>query len=160
MSDIQSKLGDGFAKIQGSIKQGKQKLQEAQVISDLKKSASEARTKRLELVIQLGETVYSQLRKGDYVNPELETFKNDMIELDRTIYQINKTLQEVQQKENGMACNCGNPIQPTDKFCGSCGERIEQLAKLNEEEMVRCRTCEEPVPIGASFCASCGLKME
>ena len=46
--------------------------------------------------------------------------------------------------------NCGNKIQPNEKFCTKCG------ADLNQAESSNCEQCGAPIVKGTNFCNSCG----
>src|SRR5919199_2481343 len=48
------------------------------------------------------------------------------------------------------ACaSCGNPLQPTDRFCGACGALVGA-----------CRTCGASLVAGDRFCPQCGMAVQ
>ena len=46
--------------------------------------------------------------------------------------------------------NCGNKIQPGEKFCTKCG------ANLNHSQSLNCEQCGAPIVKGTNFCNVCG----
>ncbi|MEH7083023.1 zinc ribbon domain-containing protein [Neobacillus drentensis] len=161
MSDLQTKLGGGLNLLQDSLQQGKQKLQTVQEVSQFKKLIQEHAEKRAELLLHLGEVAYQKIRTGKLESPELGQFFLKIAELDQRIFQAQKALEQLNKKEHAWGCsNCGSQITANDKFCGSCGQRQEQLASgIESMETIVCSTCEEQVPSQASFCACCGSRL-
>ena len=49
--------------------------------------------------------------------------------------------------------NCGNKIQPGEKFCTKCGTNLVQAENL------RCEQCGTPIMAGANFCNACGASV-
>src|SRR5580765_6505720 len=48
---------------------------------------------------------------------------------------------------SGVACSiCSDPLQPNDRFCGSCGALVNA-----------CRSCGQRLVAGDRFCPSCGM---
>jgi hypothetical protein len=162
MSDLQTKFGDGITKIQGSLQQGKQKLQTVQEISQLKKTGAEASAKRLELIVALGEGAYELIRRGELNNSGLTEDAQKIKELDATIYQVNKTVSEMNRKnEDNRTCECGAPLNANAKFCGGCGKKNEvQEASALDTYTLQCLSCGEMNPSGSAFCGCCGSKIQ
>lgn len=161
MSDLQTKLGSGLNVLQDSLQQGKQKLQTAQEISQYKKLINDHSEARADLVLKLGEDAYRKIRSGELQDQKLREYFLEIAEIDRRIFNAQKTLEQLNQKSTAGTCsNCGNPITPEDKFCGSCGQKQELPAELNKQvNMGTCPTCEEQIPADANFCACCGSRL-
>lgn len=65
MSDLQAKFGNGMNKLQEGIEQGKMKLQVAQEVAQLKKITQEKLQAKTEILLELGQTTYMQLRNDE-----------------------------------------------------------------------------------------------
>ena len=161
MSDLQMKIGDGITKLQGSLQQGKQKLQTVQEISQLKKTGTEASAKRLELIVDLGEKVYELIRRGAVELPNLTQTVETIQQQDAIVYQVNKTVSEMNSKnEDSHTCECGTSVNSNVKFCGSCGKKVVIPESVNYDTYThQCLTCGEMNPNGSSFCGCCGSKI-
>jgi len=51
---------------------------------------------------------------------------------------------------NSACSNCGNQLQPSEKFCTKCGAPAEQAPKNF------CKVCGTPYKQGTAFCTTCG----
>lgn len=161
MSDLQAKLGGGLNKLQGSIQQGKQKLQNVQEIMQLKRVIQESATKRAEYIAQLGESVYLKMRKGEIQDEALSSLVSDIAEYDIKMFQAQVAVEQLsEQPSAGYACpSCNGLISEHDKFCGSCGTPVEKVTVKAEVEKTPCPTCEVEIPVTANFCNCCGTKV-
>lgn len=68
--------------------------------------------------------------------------------------------------------NCGKPVPEHNKFCTSCGTKVEDEASAVTEAVTAaapeapsaperiCPNCGKPVPAQNKFCTSCGTKVE
>lgn len=159
MSDVQSKLGEGLSKFQEGIDQRKQKLKTSQDVSKLKKQVQETSLKKSKLLINLGQTTYQLIREGKINDPQLVELSQSMVGFDNVIYQSYKKIAELTEGEQrAYSCECGAPVQPTDKFCESCGKKVT-IAEPKELETIQCPACEEEIAKDANFCGSCGKKL-
>lgn len=68
---------------------------------------------------------------------------------------------------SAIACpNCGKPLRPGAKFCGSCGATLpagpppRAAAAAAPPDSVACPHCGKPVRPGAKFCSNCGKVIE
>ncbi|MGG1397300.1 zinc ribbon domain-containing protein [Bacillus salipaludis] len=158
MSDLQTKLGGSINKIQDSLQQGKQKLQTAQEISQLKRDIQEISEARSSLILKLGEDTYRRIRTGELQDPNLREYILDIAKLDSQIFKGQKALDVLNQKSQSQACsNCGGTIENGDKFCGHCGQKQEDPHDVNDQtQLLACPTCEEQIPANARFCPCCG----
>ncbi|WP_100401601.1 zinc ribbon domain-containing protein [Bacillus sp. FJAT-42315] len=160
MSDLQTKLGGGLNKIQDGLQFGKQKIQIVQEVSQLKKLIQESNLERNELLIQLGEEVYKKIRMKELSNENWSTKVAALSIVDLKIYQAQQAITEINKASvQQNACpNCQNPITSEDKFCGSCGTKVEQEKPVDNIETVDCTICEEQIPISSKFCPCCGTQ--
>ncbi|HFU4563379.1 TPA: zinc ribbon domain-containing protein [Bacillus cereus] len=159
MSDLQTKLGSGMNKLQEGIEQGKMKLQVAQEIAQLKKGMQVQMQKKAEVLLEVGQQVYVQLRGSGVNEASLKEMIAPVQEFDVAIYQARKRIVELQKQQGEKAtCECGGPLSINDKFCGSCGKPNPMLAVENEGEMVNCISCNEHIDKNSTYCPVCGIK--
>ncbi|MEI4620728.1 zinc ribbon domain-containing protein [Bacillus pfraonensis] len=159
MSDLQTKLGSGMNKLQEGIEQGKMKLQVAQEIAQLKKEIQVQLQKKTEVLLDLGQKVYVQLRDSGVNEAELKQLVTPIQVFDVAIYQARKRIVELQKQQGEKAtCECGGSLSINDKFCGSCGKPNPMLAVESSEEKVACVACNEHIAKNAIYCPVCGMK--
>ena len=157
MSDFQNKVGGGLNKIQGSLQQGKQKLQTVQEISQIEQTLSSLRQKRQELIVLMGNKVHKKVRLNELNDADFTEISTNIETLDKKIYHQAKAVEELKAtNENMYICtSCNSEITPSDKFCGSCGTPV--IIPITIEEVLKtCKECEENIPNSASFCPCCG----
>ncbi len=158
MSDLQTKIGGGISKIQDGLQQGKNKLQTAQEVSQLRKTASDAATNRAKIIKQLGEMAYRLVRKGEVQHTELNEQAERVIQYDLELYHANRELEiQLRKESSGQTCECGAAISEEDTFCGSCGNKV-QVPETPSLPTIPCAKCQEDIPEGAQFCGCCGTK--
>ena len=58
--------------------------------------------------------------------------------------------------------NCGSPLPEGAKFCTKCGEIVQPIQKVlqQEEAMPKCRKCGKVILSGEKFCTNCGTPFE
>lgn len=61
----------------------------------------------------------------------------------------------------GTCPNCGNPVRPGARFCGSCGASLESGTSTTFVQPAgsTCPHCGKPVRTDAKFCPSCGEEL-
>ncbi|MCI0767784.1 zinc ribbon domain-containing protein [Bacillus sp. TL12] len=159
MSDLQTKLGSGMNKLQEGIEQGKMKLQVAQEIAQLKKEIQVQLHKKTEVLLELGQQVYVQMRDTGVKEGALKQLVAPIQEFDILIYQARKRIVELQKQQGEKAtCECGGSLSISDKFCGSCGKPNPMLAVESSVEKVACISCNEHIATESIFCPVCGIK--
>jgi len=155
---MQSKVEDGLSKLQGGLQQGKERFRQSQEYKKLSQDVQAATVKKGELLFQIGEKVYGQIRAGETFNNDYESFVEQLIQQDKQIHQLNEEIEKINQANDQQTCECGGVVQDDDKFCGSCGKEVIHKKVLSEEEMVTCPSCETTIPYDAQFCKCCGVK--
>ncbi|WP_459501884.1 zinc ribbon domain-containing protein [Bacillus sp. C1] len=159
MSDLQTKLGSGMNKLQEGIEQGKMKLQVAQEIAQLKKEIQVQIQKKTEVLVELGQKVYVQLRDTGVQEAELQSLITPIQDFDVAIYQARKRIVELQKQQGEKAiCECGGALSISDKFCGSCGKPNPMLRVESSVEKIACLSCNEHITKDSIFCPVCGTK--
>ncbi|MGG2063481.1 zinc ribbon domain-containing protein [Bacillus sp. S14(2024)] len=161
MSDLQTKLGNGMNKLQEGIEQGKMKLQIAQEIAQLKKEIGEQLQKKTEILLDLGQRTYVQLRNGSVQEEELQQLIAPVQQIDVAIYKARKKIGGLQQQQGAQAvCACGGVLTSADKFCGQCGKPNQMMAKEQVVETIPCSSCSEHIAKESTFCPACGMKQD
>lgn len=51
---------------------------------------------------------------------------------------------------------CKNPVPANARFCSKCGNKLENIAKLNID---RCPKCNAKVEADMIFCSNCGKNL-
>ncbi|MGN7895903.1 double zinc ribbon domain-containing protein [Bacillus sp. 22475] len=158
MSDLQAKFGNGMNKLQQGIEQGKMKLQVAQEVAQLKKITQEKLQAKTEILLELGQTTYMQLRNDEVRIEVLKGIVEPVQELDIAIYNMRKQIANLQNQGQKGQCSCGGSLSLNDKFCGQCGKENELLLQTNNVENESCSLCGEQIVTEAIFCPVCGMK--
>ncbi|MBZ6006177.1 zinc ribbon domain-containing protein [Paraclostridium bifermentans] len=97
--------------------------------------------------------LYEMVRKENIINEELINLFDNMVELDKIIYESNLKLEKIQFK-NSTKCECGNILNDESKFCSQCGKKIKE-----EVAFETCEFCSSEISEDANFCACCGNKV-
>jgi membrane protease subunit (stomatin/prohibitin family) len=160
VSDIQTKIGGGLNKLQGSLQQGKQKLQTVQEISQYRKVIQENGEKRASIILALGEAAFKKMRAGELQDVELHELTQKVLQFDQEIFKAQKAVEKLarQAKQENGCPSCGATVTENDKFCGSCGQKVEAVNELVDEETEQCRVCEEEIPVSSKYCICCGTQ--
>ncbi|CAM4063871.1 hypothetical protein BAMA_01100 [Bacillus manliponensis] len=159
MSDLQTKLGNGMNKLQEGIEQGKIKLQTAQEIAQLKKEINSQLQQKAEILLELGQRTYVQLRNGSLREEELKQLIVPVQNIDISIYNAYDNIANLQQEQHKKGtCTCGGTLAATDKFCGQCGQKNTMLVEQRKVETVSCLSCEVSIAKESMFCPACGMK--
>ncbi|EIT84275.1 hypothetical protein A374_15853 [Fictibacillus macauensis ZFHKF-1] len=160
MSDLQSKVGDGLTKLQDRVQQGKQMLVTAQEMGQLRKQSTDAASKRMELIVSLGEEAYTLYRKGVLALPHMQATIEQLTQSDTLIFEVNQALALHAQNQNTEnKCECGASLQASDKFCGSCGKAVIKPEAPTQHNTLQCPTCEMMIRSDATYCGCCGNKV-
>lgn len=160
MDNLGSKIQKGLSNVQKGIEDGKTKFQTSQEIVNLKDEVKEFEEKRTSLVLDLGELTYGEIRTG-LINKELvESISNDIFGIDKNIFNLLKTIDEKSAKENADICQCGAPLSSEDKFCKSCGKKVEILQVDLDIDTLACHRCGTENIVTNSYCNCCGVKIK
>lgn len=157
MSEFQNKVGGSLNKIQDSLQQGKQKIQTVQEISQIEQTLNALRQKRQELIVLMGNKVHKKLRLNEITDTDFQEISANIETIDKNIYQQAKAVDQLKAStQNVYICtSCNSEVNPSDKFCGSCGTPVI-IPETIEEELKNCQECEEEIPHSALFCPCCG----
>ncbi|MCL6573712.1 MAG: zinc ribbon domain-containing protein [Bacillus sp. (in: Bacteria)] len=156
MPELQDKIGSGLIKIQDGIETGKKKLESSRKVYSLNKELGEAGEAKGKLYFKMGQQAYNLLRTGNIQDDLLKNLGNEMMELDKKIWQLTEELSQFSMKTVEKSCpKCGQKITGDGKFCSFCGNMMED--QLQKEEVGQpCVQCNTAVPVQAQFCPCCG----
>lgn len=157
MSNFQSKMEEGLSKFQGGVEQSKAKISTLQELARLKKSLKESSEEKAMLLLELGELAHLRIREEKIKDPDMLEVTEKICQKDQKMYQLQKTISQLTEKqEEDKTCQCGAQITETDKFCGECGTRVNQVEKAEEVAVTTCATCEMEVSAAGKYCNCCG----
>lgn len=148
MADIQTKVGEGFSKLQNNLEVSKQ-------LQQLKKKQQVLTQAKAEQLIKLGEACYRDIRRSTEVVEEYQDMTELLREADQELYEIGSKMEEL-QADADTKCSCGAPVTSSDKFCGSCGTKVEIIEKDTAAEMKSCETCSTENKSENDYCICCG----
>lgn len=156
---MQSKVEDGLSKIQGGLQQGKERIRQSQELKKLSHDVQTATAKKAQLLYQMGEKLYGEIRSGTSDGSEYEKSVNQLIQQDKLICQLNEEMQKLQNANSEQTCECGSVVHEDDKFCGSCGKEVIRKREFTEDEMIACPSCDTNIPDESEYCKCCGMKL-
>ena len=149
MEDMKTKI----FKSAGSLRE---KFETSQELNELREEVKELQKKRTNYILELGETAYSNLRRGE----EIELLFVDRIkELDKKIFDLLNVIEEKRIAEEGKLCECGNVLTAEDKFCKKCGKKLETINQTDPSELIECPNCKTFNVKSNNYCNSCGFKL-
>lgn len=114
----------------------------------------------------LGSRIYFITKEGIEPDEEVQTLIGDIDGLFETIKTTEEEIAKLsaeeapKAKEGGFECkNCGMMLSEGTKFCGGCGNKVEEVqAEVVEATGKTCTNCGAEVG-DAKFCNSCGTSL-
>lgn len=160
MSNIQPSLQQGINSIKKGIEMGKTKLKTSQEMMAIREQLNQNQQKRTERMLALGELAYNSIRNGKLVDNTMNSIVDEIIALDKYIFESFKAIDEKIKEERGLVCECGASLLPENKFCMNCGKKVQGSSTENDqEELTICRRCETEIPVSFQYCNCCGGKI-
>lgn len=112
-----------------------------------------AKKEKTKIFGEAGMKLYEMIRKDNIIQEELISLFDNMIDVDKIIYECNLKLEKIQSK-NTTKCECGNILNDESKFCSQCGKKVKE-----EIEFETCEFCSSEISENANFCVCCGRKV-
>lgn len=129
-------------------------------MNNLKQKIKSLELERSELLLELGQLKYSELRGLTYDTSKEVSISKRLVDVDKELYNVSKKLDKIIKEKEGLKCpSCNNPISSNDKFCQSCGESIVDETKL-ESPIAQCNYCKSNLYEDNIYCHSCGNKLD
>ncbi|HAI86311.1 MAG TPA: hypothetical protein DCL63_04895 [Firmicutes bacterium] len=153
-------VSDIFDKIKKSIGVGVDtvgaKSKELWDTTVIRTRISELKTKRRELLEDLGGLAFEMLSKGSLAEPVLRAKADAIREIDRQIAAAEEEIQRIREaaREQPVAAEQAKQSEPTEE--PETGEDPEPVAAPDEPEMATTCECGAVVLEGARFCVACG----
>lgn len=148
------------SKIQKGIQEGKSKIQTSQEIMSLKDKVRENQEKRTSLILPLGELTYEKVRNNQLKDEIFNPIAEEILKLDKNIFNLLKTIEEKTKEERYLTCECGNILSTEDKFCKNCGKKVESITSEDDGERILCSRCGTEIPVTSKYCSCCGIKID
>lgn len=139
--------------VRSNINNKKLSLENIKEIKSLNIDIEKAKKEKTKIFINAGIKLYEMVRKENIIQEELIGMFDNMIELDKIIYESNLELEKIQGTDI-IECECGNVLNNKSKFCSQCGKKIKE-----EIEFKICEFCNSKITNDASFCVCCGNKV-
>lgn len=139
--------------IKSTINKNKSSLENLKEKNKLNIEIEKAQNEKTKIFVNAGIELYEMVRNEQVMQEDLVNLFDNMVELDKTIYELNLKVEKIQSK-NSIKCECGNILKDNSKFCSQCGKKIEE-----EVEFEICEFCSSEIRENAKFCVCCGNKV-
>ena len=80
---------------------------------------------------------------------------NEILEIDKLIYNNNLRIKKLEEKSKDLVCECGSILNSENNFCGSCGKKVE----IEDNYLIECTRCNSLNEEDSVYCACCGIKL-
>lgn len=167
MADLFDKLRKGLDKGIAAVgAKSKEVLETSQLRSQIRGLEEEKRN-RLE---ELGNIVYTMVSRGTLDQERLQEKCCSIAAIDKAIQEKEEQIRVIQIKTQEAIgrvglhpiakCSCGADLFEGAKFCGRCGQNVQEILKHAQEAAAApsagCPRCGAPTRPGARFCGNCG----
>lgn len=122
----------------------------------LKSEIKEAEKEKAKIFMDMGVLLYKKIREQSIEDSSFEKMCDELVILDKLIYANNKILENNEEKNHNLTCDCGNRINEESKFCSQCGKMvdIEECIKV-----IECLCCGSEIDVDSKYCVCCGSKL-
>jgi len=170
-------LGKFKDKVAQSLKEAGHKSKEAINLANLKAQTWMLEKQKNHLLFELGREYYKMKLSGSVDEVGLNFFVIQLRETDDEINRNNETIKEIfAEAKNRITdafttatfqCRCGALIENGTRFCGFCGENVEDLMKdyketeknQTEKSSNYCGVCGTSRDNDDIFCSNCGTPL-
>ncbi|MCR8747075.1 zinc ribbon domain-containing protein [Romboutsia lituseburensis] len=158
MSNLREKFDKKFSKVQDGIDKGREKIEIVKEKSTLSDEMNNYELKKTNLLLEMGELLYTKLRNGTAMDNDFDDYKSQIIDIDKHIYEISMKIKEIETLKNDTICECGSILNPNAKFCAECGKKIE-IEEVQVKYLI-CHRCNSEVDLDSNYCSCCGFKID
>ncbi|MEG1311339.1 MAG: zinc ribbon domain-containing protein [Romboutsia sp.] len=113
--------------------------------------------KKTKALLSMGILIYEKIRKNEINDDSFNELCNEILELDKVIYESNNKIDKLEDNKHKIFCECGHIANENDKFCVECGTSI-QIEK-NEDVFRVCSYCSSDMYLDFNYCTCCGNKL-
>ena len=123
--------------------------------NDIYKEIEISKIKKANLLLDMGIMTYEKIRNEIIVDNSFDDICNEILEIDKLIYNNNLRIKKLEEKSDEIVCECGSVLNSENKFCGTCGKKVE----IEEEYLTECIRCNSLNEEDSVYCACCGSKL-
>ncbi|MBO3446019.1 zinc ribbon domain-containing protein [Clostridium sp. CCUG 7971] len=154
---MQDKIEKNFSKVQDNLEKGKEKVEHLKSKLDTKKVINEAELKKTNLLLEMGILTLKKIRLNEINDYSFNELCNEILELDKIIYENNLNINQLEKDKRGIFCECGYVANVNDKFCVECGRKIQ--SEDSQVDFKICTHCNNKMDADSNYCICCGNKL-
>lgn len=114
-----------------------------------------AQIKKANLLLDMGIMTYEKIRNEIIIDDSFDNICNEILEIDKLIYNNNLRIKKLEEKSKEIVCECGSVLNSENNFCGSCGKKVE----IEDNYLIECTRCNSLNEEDSVYCACCGIKL-
>lgn len=152
-----NKVDDKFSKVKKKFGSGKFKVELYKEKSKLNREIDDIQEKKAKIFLEMGILTYQKIREDSINDNSFDKFCDELLELDKLIYEKNMEINEMEMAESSVTCECGYVGNVNDKYCAECGKKFELENEC--DDFIICGYCESEIDTEAEFCPCCGRKI-
>ncbi len=157
MADFKGTLDEGASKAYAGWESNKKKIESTIELKKIEKEIKELNGRKAEYLFSIGQYIHMLYRNNAFEVPEIVHLFQGVIEIDKAIYFYNEKSREIKGASGMLICeNCNAQMSEEEKFCSSCGERVEQAQDYQSQ--TSCACCENILMSTYNYCPVCGVK--
>lgn len=148
---------DKFSKVKKRFGNGKFKIELYKEKSKINREIDDIQEKKSKLFLEMGMLTYQKIRENSIDDECFDKFCDELLELDKIIYEKNMEINDMEIAESNVTCECGYVGNINDKYCAECGRKFELDNDCND--FIVCGYCESEIDSESEFCPCCGRKI-
>lgn len=114
-----------------------------------------AQIKKANLLLNMGIITYEKIRNNIIVDDSFDSICDEILEIDKLIYNNNLKMQTLEESSKEIVCDCGSVLNSESNFCATCGKKVE----IEEKSFIECTRCGSLNEEDYIYCACCGTKL-
>ena len=123
--------------------------------NDIYMEIENAQIKKANLLLDMGIMTYEKIRNEIIIDDSFDNICNEILEIDKLIYNNNLRIKKLEEKSKEIVCECGSILNSESNFCGSCGKKVE----IEDNYLIECTRCNSLNEEDSVYCACCGIKL-
>ena len=131
----------------------KNKIQHEKI--SIREEIDNAERKKASLLLHMGILTYEKIRNEKIIDNSFDNICNEILELDKLIYNNNLKINDLEESSKDIVCECGSTLNSENNFCGTCGKKID----INGSYLVECIKCNALNEEDSNYCQCCGNKL-
>nr|UWI48796.1 zinc ribbon domain-containing protein [Clostridioides difficile] len=150
-------VDDKFSKVKKRFGNGKFKIELYKEKSKINREIDDIQEKKSKLFLEMGMLTYQKIRENSIDDECFDKFCDELLGLDKIIYEKNMEINDMEIAENNVTCECGYVGNINDKYCAECGRKFE--LDNDYDDFIVCGYCESEIDSESEFCPCCGRKI-